>query len=78
MIEQQTAELTFRFDGTERNGNVTVFMPPTVFEYFNWTLHVHIHYTCKISGSLVPRLPQFSMVHAEKQGSLAKFIMCVT
>ena len=30
MIERQTAELAFRFDGTERNGNVTVFMPPTV------------------------------------------------
>ena len=30
VIERQTAELAFRFDGTERNGNVTVFMPPTV------------------------------------------------
>ena len=30
MIERQTAELVFRFNGTERNGNVTVFMPPTV------------------------------------------------
>ena len=30
VIEQQTAELVFRFDGTERNGNFTVFMAPTV------------------------------------------------
>ncbi len=30
VIERQTADLAFRFDGTERNGNVTVFMPPTV------------------------------------------------
>ena len=30
MIERQTAELAFRFDRTERNGNITVFMPPTV------------------------------------------------
>ena len=30
VIERQTAELAFRFDGTEQNGNVTVFMPPTV------------------------------------------------
>ena len=34
VIEWQTAELAFRFDGTEQNGNVTVFMPPTV--------HVHV------------------------------------
>ena len=30
VIERQTAELAFRFDGTERNGNITVIMPPTV------------------------------------------------
>ena len=30
VIERQTAELTFRFDRTERNGNVTIFMLPTV------------------------------------------------
>ena len=34
VIERQTVELAFCFDGTERNGNVTVFMPPTV--------HVHV------------------------------------
>ena len=33
VIERQTAELAFRFNGTERNGNVTVFMPPTVHVY---------------------------------------------
>ena len=32
VIERQMAELAFRFDGTERNGNITVFMPPTVHE----------------------------------------------
>ena len=30
VIEQQTADSTLCFDGTERNRNVTVFMPPTV------------------------------------------------
>ena len=30
VIEQQTAELAFRFERTERNGNINVFMPPTV------------------------------------------------
>ena len=30
VIERQIAELVLRFDGTERNGNVTIFMPPTV------------------------------------------------
>ena len=30
VIKRQTAELAFRFDGTEWNGNVTVLMPPTV------------------------------------------------
>ena len=30
VIERQMAELAFRFNGMERNGNVTVFMPPTV------------------------------------------------
>ena len=35
VIERQTAELVFRFDGTERNGNVTVFMPPTVLKVAN-------------------------------------------
>ena len=30
VIERQTAELAFRLHGTERNGNVTVFMAPTV------------------------------------------------
>ena len=33
VIERQMAELAFCFDGTERNGNVTVFMPPTVCLY---------------------------------------------
>ena len=30
VIEQQTADFAFRFDEMEQNGNVTVFMPPTV------------------------------------------------
>ena len=30
VIERQTAELAFHFDRTERNRNITVFMPPTV------------------------------------------------
>ena len=30
VIEWQMAELAFRFDGTEQNRNVNVFMPPTV------------------------------------------------
>ena len=30
VIKRQMAELMFRFDGTEQNGNVNVFMPPTV------------------------------------------------
>ncbi len=42
VIERQTAELAFRFDGTERNGNITVFMPPTVCTCMtNMCVHVH-------------------------------------
>ena len=35
VIERQTAELAFRFDGTERNGNVTVFVPLTVLVHLD-------------------------------------------
>ena len=30
VIEWQTAELVFHFNGMQQDGNVTVFMPPTV------------------------------------------------
>ena len=32
VIKRQTAELAFCFNGTEQNGNITVFMPPTVIQ----------------------------------------------
>ena len=31
IIERQMVELAFRFDGTEWNRNVNIFMPPTVY-----------------------------------------------
>ena len=37
VTERQTADLMFRFYGTVRNGNITIFMPPTV------QMYVHIH-----------------------------------
>ena len=41
VIERQTAELAFCFDGMERNGNVTIFIPPTVsiWSQSAWLIH---------------------------------------
>ena len=39
VIERQMAKLAFRFNGTEWNGNVNIFMPPTVGQWMDY-LHL--------------------------------------